>query len=819
MDAHTLNVLEYPKIVAQLVELCACSLGRRRAERLTPHNDPAWVRARLAETAQARLVLQDRGRPPFGGVTDISELLKRAAAERGLDGWELLCVAANARAARLVGEYFEAAREQAPDLAKLAQRLGSYAELEAAIEKVIDDDGQVRDDASDELVRLRRREEDLRAELQERLERVLDRAAQSGTVRERIIVQRRGRYCIPVASQFQNRIPGIIHDRSDSGATVFIEPHEVVERGNWLRETELAIEDEIRRILLELSALVGEYAHSLDADQRTLGVLDFIFAKARLAQQMGATDPVVREDRRINLRRARHPLIPPDEVVPIDVWAGDEFNTLIITGPNTGGKTVALKTVGLLTLMAQAGMHIPAAPGSEVSVFEEVFADIGDEQSIEQSLSTFSSHMTQIVKILQRVAAHERRHKRKGVDAPVNALVLLDEVGAGTDPTEGAALAQAIIEQLHAAGCITICTTHYNDLKAFAYATEGIENASVEFDVKTLQPTYVLRIGEAGASNALQIAQRLGLPRAITRRAAEFLDPDQATFESLIRQVEGSRRAMDRQQSEARRAKIEAERLRREHEQRLYELERQRDEAIEQGFEDALEIVREAEDEARAIIAELQRQPKQSKVTEEGRRRLAEMRRELEQRLTETRRERRERELRRQREQAAEEIEPEAVGTPDRQPEPVPLHAGEVVHVRSLARDGEVERVLDDGRVEVRIGAMTVEVAANDLEPSRRQPSREAQEIHERMRVRKSMDFEDEIDIRGMAVDEAITILSKYLDDAMLAGVTRVRIVHGKGTGALREGVHEYLRGHRYVSDFRLADITEGGSGATEVRL
>ncbi len=813
MDAHTLKVLEYSKVIARLADLCACSLGRNRVERLMPRNDEAWVRERLAETAQARIVLQERGRAPFGGVTDIGELLKRAAAGRGLDGPEILSATACARAARLLGEYFDAARNEAPDLTQFAGRLGVYEELEERVERALDDEGQVRDDASDELVRLRRREEDLRADLQERLERVLDGAARSGAARERIVVQRQGRYCIPVASQHQGRVPGLIHDRSDSGATVFIEPQEVVERGNRLRETELAIEDEIRRILLELSGLIGMHAAELEADQRTLGVLDFILAKARLARQMGATNPAVRADRRLDLRRARHPLLTGD-VVPIDVWAGEDFTTLIITGPNTGGKTVAIKTVGLLTVMAQAGLHIPADAGSEVSIFEEIFADIGDEQSIEQSLSTFSSHMTQIVKVLHRVAAHERRHRRKGVDAPVNALVLLDEIGAGTDPTEGVALAQAIIEQLHAAGCITIVTTHYNDLKAFAYTTEGIENASVEFDVKTLSPTFRLLIGEPGSSNAVQIAQRLGLPRAITGRASEFLDPDQIAFEDLIRQVEGSRRALDRQRTEASRAQADAERVQREHEERVEELERQREQSIEEGFEEALEIVREAEEEARAIIADLQRQPKQSKVTEEGRRRLAEMRRQAEQRRAEARRRDREREEERgpERERAEEAAEAEEAAR-------LPLHAGSRVHVPSLGRDGEVVRALDGGEVEVRVGAMTVQARADELEPAHEQPSAEAQELHDLMRARKSMGFDEEIDIRGMAVDEAISTLAKYLDDAMLAGVSQVRIIHGKGTGVLREGVHEYLGDHRYVSGFSLADMAEGGSGATEVRL
>ncbi len=634
MDSHTLDVLEFPRIIARLADCCACSLGRRGAERLRPRNDADWVVERLAETGQARIVLQEFGRPPFGEVGDTTELLKQARAGRVLEGTEILRVNANARGARLVGSYFAQARRDAPLLAEFADRLGVYEELEERVERALDDHGAVRDDASDALVRLRRSEEDLRAELQERMESVLDHATRSGAARERIIVQRAGRYCIPVASSHQSRVPGIVHDRSDSGATVFIEPQEVVARGNRLRETELAIGEEIRRILRELSALVGALSVSLEADLEALCVLDFIVAKAKLAQQMSATQPAVRNDRIVHLKGARHPMLTGD-VVPIDLRIGDDFSTMIITGPNTGGKTVAIKTVGLLSVMAQSGLHIPANPGSEIAVFEEIFADIGDEQSIEQSLSTFSSHMTQIVKIIHRLAAHERRHKQKNVDAPVNALVLLDEVGAGTDPTEGAALAQAIIERLHASGAITIVTTHYNDLKGFAYATEGIENASVEFDVRTLRPTYHLRIGQPGASNALQIAQRLGLPGEITRRASEFIDPDQVVFEDLLRRVESSRRAMDRQQTEAYKARVEAERLQARREEQIEDLERRREEALEEGFSEALDIAREAEDEARAIIAELQRQPKQSKITEDGRKRLSEMRRKAEERLQE----------------------------------------------------------------------------------------------------------------------------------------------------------------------------------------
>jgi DNA mismatch repair protein MutS2 len=803
MDAHTLKVLEYHKITGRLADHCACSLGRRRAEALKPRSDLAWVRARLEETSQARRALQDEGHVPFGGLTDIGELLSRARAGRMLDGHEVLQVAAAARAGRLVGDYFARAAEVAPDLAALADRLGTYEELEAEVERRLDEEGQVREDASDTLVGLRRREGVLRERIQHSLESIADEAVRQGRARERLIVQRSGRYCIPIRAQEQSRFPGIVHDRSDSGATVFIEPQTIVERGNELRDTELAIEEEIKRILRELSGLIGSWAEPLERDQRTLGVLDFIVAKAGLAGQMGATHPRVRDDRTFDLRAARHPLLT-GEVVPVNVWAGEDFATLVITGPNTGGKTVALKTMGLLTLMAQSGMHVPADAGTEIAVFDSVFADIGDEQSIEQSLSTFSSHMTQIVKVLQRVEADRRRAERHGQDGHVNTLVLLDEIGAGTDPTEGAALAQAILEELHAAGCVTIATTHYNDLKVFAYATEGVENASVEFDVRTLAPTYHLRIGHPGSSNALQIARRLGLPRRITRRGAQFLDEDEVAFEDLLRQLEGSRRALDRQRAETSRTRADLEELRQEHEEPLEQLRGQEEQALEEGFEEALEVVREAEEEARAIIAELQRQPRQSKVTEQGRQRLAQTRREMEEKLQAVRESR------------------QAEAEPEQAEEPAPeaeLHAGDLVHVTSLARDGRVTRVLEDGTAQVQVGGMTVEARAAELAPPKEPPSEEAQRLAEAMRVRKSLTFADEIDIRGMTVDEAISALGKYLDDAMLAGASRVRIIHGKGTGALREGVHEFLARHKYVSSFALADLSEGGAGATEVRL
>jgi DNA mismatch repair protein MutS2 len=846
MDDRTLRVLEYDKVLALLAEGAASSLGKERARALQPETEAAAVRRRLRDTSQAAFIIGRYGSMPLGGLTDQTDTIKRARAQASLSGSELLAVANLIRCGERLREYFAEGEDLAPDLAGMAATVSDQAETRDRIEQALDEDGEVRRNASEELDRLYTRQAILEGRARDRLDSIMRQAAANDVLQEPLIVQREGRFCLPVRSDRQGQLRGLVHDRSDSGATVFIEPFEIVEIGNELREIQVEIVAEIKRILRELSGLVGQAARELLDDLQTMAFLDFINACGKLARSMDAIEPVVREDGIISLKQARHPLLRGD-VVPVDFWIGETFDTLLITGPNTGGKTVSLKTVGLLTLMAQSGLHLPAEPGSQINVFESVWADIGDEQSLEQSLSTFSSHMTQIIKIVSRVEAWRRRAhpptpspptplpertpasagegRKAAAAAPfppspagrggrgvrgLNSLALLDELGAGTDPAEGAALGQAILEDLHGAGCRTVATTHYNDLKVFAYATEGMENASVEFDVKSLQPTFRLLIGEPGSSNALQIAQRLGLPRRIVSVAKEFLGGERLSVEDALREMRQSRTDLDRERKQATKAQRELEKLRAEYERNLKELQDQRSQAMEQGYDRALEIVRHAEEEARRIIAELQRQPRQSKVTEEKRQQVAQLRQQIER-------------------EAAGPLAsegprfsrpPEADETGPAEARPLqPLQVGDAVHVKSMNRDGRIVERLRQDRFMVEVGHLRLETAADDLELREEPISEEARRLAHTMHMRKAPTFHSEIDLRGTTVDEAILTLEKYLDDAQLSGAAEVRLVHGKGTGALRQGIQKFLRSHRGVQSFGIAPFGEGGDGVTVVEL
>lgn len=795
MDDRSLTALEFPKILDLLAAQAATELGRGRCLALRPSRDPTWIQRRLDETEQARRLLADRGAPPFSGLTDIRQLLARSRRASGLSGHELLAVADAAAAIGRLRDYYSAGAESAPRLWAVAEPLHNYDQLVEAIHAAIDDEGEVRPDASPELQRLTRRLRELEQQLRSRLETIMRTQFERGVLSEPVIVQRAGRWCLPVRSSHRTRFHGILHDRSDTGATVFMEPAETVELGNRLRETDVAIRQEQARILAELTAQVAAVADRLARDLGTAGLLDFITAKARLADQMKANMPAIRSDGYLELRSARHPLLA-GHVVANDIWLGRDFTTLVITGPNTGGKTVTLKTVGLLVLMAQAGLHIPAGPTSQVNVFDHVFADIGDEQSIEQSLSTFSSHMTQIVRILNQVGA------RRGDGDGVNALVLLDEIGAGTDPEEGSALARAILDELHAAGCRTIVTTHFNALKTFAYRREGMENASVEFDLRTLQPTYRLSIGHAGASKALQIAQRLGLARRVVRAARRLLGRGRREVEQVLERLDRSRRQLDREREQARELQAELERVRREHERELDRLQQERRRLAQKGYERARQIVAQAEEEAKRIIAELQSQPRQSRRTQQLRDRLAAMRTQIEQ------------------EAAAVEGGP-AVQPAGLEPEGpmAELQPGTRVYVPSAGAEGILEHV-SSGVASVRVGNVKLEVRAAELVPlAADQAIDEGRALAERLRARKRLTVPDEIDVRGMTVEEAIHRIDKYLDDALLAGHQRLRIIHGKGTGALRHGIHRWLADHPAVRSFALAAPDEGGDGATVVQL
>ncbi len=800
MDPRSLRVLEYARIVEQLADLAATSLGRQRCQQLRPSSDPSWISQQLTETSEARRLL-DAVPPSFGGITDVRALLQKSQLGSLLEPSELLAIRELAQACQRQLHYFRQSEAQAPNLAELGLRLQEYPHLDEEISRCLSDDANIKTDASHHLATLHSRAQRLYQRIQERMNSLVEQYRHRGVLQDPLVVQRASRWCLPVQSQFQSRVKGIVHDRSDSGATVFIEPLDVVDLGNELRETELAIEEEERRILQELTALVATRADDLTQDLQRISVLDFIFAKGRLSLAQNAVEPQITNERGyLNLNGACHPLLH-GEVVPIDFWIGEDFTTLVITGPNTGGKTVSLKTVGLLALMAQSGLHIPAEPGTVISVFDAVYADIGDEQSIEQSLSSFSSHMTQIIKIVSRVSATQRQGR------PVNALVLLDEIGAGTDPSEGAALAMSLLEWLHHAGSRTIATTHYNELKAFAYSREGMANASVQFNVHTLAPTYHLQIGAAGSSNAFEIAQRLGLAAELTTRGRQLLSGESRDFVLALEHVERTQRELHAERTQARQTQQELERLRQRYERDAADLEQQRQEAIAAGFDDAQKIVAETRARADEIIRQLQEQAEHTAESEELRGQL---------KVAEAELAAAQEQFDREQQRAAEQEEAARIQLP-----PVEeVSRGDRVYVPAFDREGVVREVLDEETALVQIGSISIEVNITDL----RQPPEEPELASsppapvQRVQVRKQLGVSDEIEVRGMTVGEALAALDKYLDDAALAGLEHVRIIHGKGTGTLRRAVHVYLHQHPAVRDFQTAERA-GGEGATEVDL
>lgn len=795
MDARSLRVLEYPKILQQLARHAATTLGKERCLDLRPRTQVEWISQRPAETTEARQSLEQAGTPPWGGATDIRPLLEQAGAQGILEPDELLAVRDLIVACQRLSIYFAKGRDRAPRLYELGNRLHKYPDLQEQITHCISEEAEVKSDATAELARLHQRAQTLRSRLQQRLENLIEEYQHRGLLQEPLIVQRSGRWCLPILSQFRSRFPGIVHDRSASGATVFMEPTATVDLGNQFRDTQLAIDEEVHRILRELSAQVAVHSGELTDDLHLISGLDFIFAKGELSRAQQATEPQIADQAGyVNLNGARHPLLP-SEVVPIDLWIGREFCTLVITGPNTGGKTVTLKTVGLLSLMAQSGLHLPAEPGTTISVFDAIYADIGDEQSLEQSLSTFSSHMTQIVKIVSRVQAAQRRGR-------VNTLVLLDEIGAGTDPSEGSALAQAILGRLHEAGGRTIATTHYNDLKAFAYAQDGMQNASVQFDPHTLQPTYKLLIGYPGSSNAFEIAQHLGLPRSLVQRGRQFLSQEGRDFARAIQEVEQTQRQLYDERREAEEASRELQQLQRQYAEQLEKLKKERQQARAEGFAEAQRIIAVAQDKAHRIIRELQQQQEHTARAEQLRGELKQAREELQQAQAE------------QEEKMREQPEPPAQYLPLEE-----VASGDHVYVPAFDREAVVTDLPDEETAMVQIGNIRIEVNISDLRALPETEQAPARSPTRPLEIRKEMTVPAEIDLRGARVDEALARLEKYLDDVVLASLSQVRVIHGKGTGALREAIHDYLRQHAAVRDFRLAAPDAGGEGATEVVL
>lgn len=809
MTPHSLRVLEYEAVRRRVVDQASCSLGQERARRMEPSWREEEVLRWQAETREAFRLLALPGAVPLGGIHDLRPALRAAGVGGTLEPPLLLMVADTLAAGKRLKVFLAQRHEQAPSLAELARRIDEFPHLAEEILQAISEQGEVRDEASPLLARIRKELRQVRARMTDRLQAILRGSGYRDMIQDPVITTREGRYCIPVKSEYRSQFGGLIHDQSASGATVFMEPTAVVELGNELRQLDARERLEIERILRELSAQVGRHAAPMTETVELLGELDFIFARGKLAQAMDAVEPQINKQGFIGLRRARHPLLS-GHVVPLDLDLGRENSVLVITGPNTGGKTVSLKTVGLLALMAQSGLQIPADEGSTLPVFHGVYADIGDEQSIQQSLSTFSGHITNIAKILSDVSRTGRR-----------SLVLLDEVGAGTDPTEGAALARAILQSLLQSGARTIATTHYGELKEFAYSSPGVENASVEFDHESLRPTYRLLVGIPGTSNAFAIAARLGLPQPLVEAARAMIGTDRLVLSDVIQSLTEEKRATEQDLRKAAEAARDVEAMREQYERQLRKLEVDRTETLNRARQQADEMLRAARRDLDRVKEELRRAEKQARraSTEPGTGPAIQGVREKLQRISG------------RVEKQADKVErkvplpapaPADEGlTLDRNP-PAP---GDLVWVAGLNQRGTLLSS-GDGRAQVLIGSMRTTVPAENvrriLTPGAAAPARPAvpaPNATSDLRMRARANISPEIHLRGMRAEEAVTRLDRYLDDAALAGLSPVRVVHGKGTGALKKMVWEFLQGHPHVSRYRHAEEEEGGSGVTLVDL
>ncbi len=802
MNAHSLKVLEYRKVLDRLAAHTSNRLGHEAAFALTPTHLLEIVLRRLKETREAKSLLDSDTGMPLGGIHDIRAIVERAQKTQVLTAGELLDVGATAAASRRLKTYLLKRAEIVPLLAEIAGNIPQFPMIESAVADSISDGGEVRDSATPELARVRGQLKVVQARLRERLNTILGSEKYRSFIQESLMTLREGRFCIPVKAEYRTQFGGIVHDASASGATVFVEPGACVDMGNELKELTVKEEHEVFRILTRLSDLVGKSAQDLTLMLEILSNLDLANAKALLAIEMQAAEPEINSNGTVRLRGARHPLLS-GEVVPIDIEVGDRFNILLITGPNTGGKTVALKTIGLLTLMAQSGLQIPASPDSTLSIFEHVFADIGDEQDIQQSLSTFSAHLKNITKIVETLSgAKERKQGARGKQSVPNAqpstLVLLDELGAGTDPAEGAALAKALLDTLNQFGARVIATTHYGELKEFAYSHPGVENASVEFDRDTLRPTYRVLLGVPGSSNAFYIAGRLGLPQEIVEAARGYLSKRDQTTGELLQQIEESRRKTFELEKEASRAREEAEADRDEYERRVREVSDIQRSARQAAEEEARAIVRKASDRTENILAELRKKNRGTKKGTSARRQLADLRREV---STD------------QQNEEPESLEPAL-------PDGHVFKKGDRVRVTTWGLDGEVLSEPADGTVEVQMGAMRATLPVDILRPMAEkppQPSRAKRSSVSEMQMRKAIHISSELMLRAMRVDEAAPLLDKYVDDAYAAGLQQAKIIHGKGTGALRKYVWEYLKDHPVVKSFRIGEEGEGGDGATVV--
>lgn len=777
--------LEFDKIKDILKEYAITYLGRQKISDLSPSTEIEIVQKWQEETSVATSLLLRKKELPLSPIVDINDVLKKISAGGILSPRELLQVADILRVSRRLKQYAVDDDVELEILEDYFENLYTNKNVEDEIERSIKSEDEIDDMASKELYNIRRKITDIESQIKDKLNEFI--RTNSKFLQDDVVTFRNDRYVIPVKQEYKNEVQGFVHDYSATGNTVFLEPTSVLNKNNEIRELKNKEKIEIERILSLLTQMLFPITIQLESSLENIGIIDFIFSKAKYALAINAFRPNINKTNYINLKNARHPLIDNNRVVAIDIWLGKKFNTLIITGPNTGGKTVTLKTVGLLTLMAQAGLHIPASESSEVAIFENVYTDIGDEQSIEQSLSTFSAHMTNIVNILKEVND--------------NSLVLLDELGSGTDPVEGAALAMSILDHLHSIRCLTIATTHYSELKSYAIKTDGVENASCEFDVETLSPTYRLLIGLPGKSNAFAISKRLGLNRSILEKANSYLSAENIKFEDVLSDMEFDRRKAKEERELSKQMLSEATDIKNKIDDEQRKLESKKGEILFKAKKEARDILLEAEEQANEIIKELTLLKKEkskndrNKKAEENRSKLK---------------------------KSISEIQKDLV-IPDKeiqnQLRPEEIMVGSTLYIPSLDQDATVLAKPDKkGNVYVQSGIVKLTIHISKLEKTEKE--KKAQKIIVNSRVKsKSQTISSEINLLGNTVDEAVNTLDKYLDDAYLAGIAEVRIVHGKGSGALRAGVHQYLKNHPHVKSYRLGIFGEGDTGVTIVEI
>lgn len=791
MNEKTFKSLEYKKIIDSLIAKCESSLGKKRAEDTQPLKDITEIEKLQVETDEALTLLIKRGAPPLYGIKAIKADVKRAEIGGTLSPGGLLRIGDSLRVSRDLKNYLKQVQENRerdyPLIEGLIESLSIFRNIETEITNAIISENEISDNASNTLRNIRKQIISKNESVRDKLNSIVNSQENKKYLQDNIVTMREGRYVVPVKAENKGNIKGLVHDMSSSGATFFIEPIAVVELNNELRELELKEKEEIERILKVLSSLVALEAGPIANNQYLLQELDFIFAKGKLALEMDATKPILNNKGYINIRKGRHPILDVKEVVPIDIYLGKDFDSLIITGPNTGGKTVSIKTVGLLVLMAQSGLHIPADFNSEIAVFDQVFADIGDEQSIEQSLSTFSSHMVNIVDILSKV-------DRK-------TLVLFDELGAGTDPTEGAALAMSILDYLLGMGVKTIATTHYSQLKLYALTTEGVTNASVEFDVATLSPTYKLLIGIPGKSNAFEISSRLGLEEHIIDYARGLISEENIKFEDVLESMEKDRLAINENKEEAERYRLQLEKLKNDLSLEKARTKEVREKTLQEAKEEARAILKRAKDDADSLIGDLK--DISMEIEKEKLRKIQETREKLKDKLK----------------KADSEVSQRVLNIKSKKP-PKDLKIGESVEVLTLNQVGTVlEKPDDSGSVKIQVGIMKISAHISSLRRAESNKESQITKTTKKTMSSKARDIKAEIDLRGQNQEEAFMEIDKYLDDAYMAGLKQVQIIHGKGTGVLREGVTRYLKSNKHVKSSRLGTFSEGGDGVTVVEL